>query len=114
MSRKISKNKTVEPSKMSKNEKVKPSKISKNKRVEPLKKSKNQTVEPPDDSEYQSEYICNCNCNTTSQFKSDLHFFPHPCLNTLKFISCLGLLFQNRSIRPIYSVLVKKPDHTTQ
>ena len=65
MTRKISKNKTVEPSKMSKNERVKPSKISKNKRVEPLKKSKNQTVEPPDDSEYQSEYICNFNRNTT-------------------------------------------------
>ena len=32
-------------------------KISKNKTVEPLKKSKNKTVEPPDDSEYQSEYI---------------------------------------------------------
>ena len=54
MSRKISKNQTVEPSKMSKNETVKPSKI-----------SKNQTVEPPDDSEYQSEYICNISCNTT-------------------------------------------------
>ena len=62
---KKSKNKTVEPSQMSKNETVEPSKISKNKSVEPLKKSKNQTVEPPDDSEYQSEYICNFNCNTT-------------------------------------------------
>ena len=40
MTRKISKNKTVEPSKMSKNETVKPSKISKNKRVEASKKSK--------------------------------------------------------------------------
>ena len=57
ITRKISKNKTVEPSKMSRNETVEPSKISKNKRVEPLKKSKNKTVEPPDDSEYQSEYI---------------------------------------------------------
>ena len=62
MTRKISKNKTVEPSKMSKNETVKPSKISKNKRVEASKKSKNQTVEPPGDSEYQSEYICNFHC----------------------------------------------------
>ena len=65
MTRKISKKQTVEPSKMSKNETVKPSKISKNKRVEPLRKSKNQTVEPPDNSEYQSEYICNFNRNTT-------------------------------------------------
>ena len=54
MKRKISKNKTVEPSKMSKNETDK-------KRIEASKKSKNQTVEPPGDSEYQSEYICNFN-----------------------------------------------------
>ena len=68
MTRKISKNQTVEPSKMSKNERVKPSKKSKNKRAEPLKKSNNQTVEPPDDSEYQSEYLSNFNRNTTMYY----------------------------------------------
>jgi hypothetical protein len=49
VTRKISKNKTVEPSKISKNETVVQSKISENKKVK-----------PSDDSKYQSEYTYNC------------------------------------------------------
>ena len=60
MTRKISKNKTVEPSKISKNKPVEQSKISENKTVELFKISKNKKVKPSDDSEYQSEYTYNC------------------------------------------------------
>ena len=49
VTRKISKNKTVEPSKISKNETVVQLKISENKKVK-----------PSDDSKYQSEYTYNC------------------------------------------------------
>jgi hypothetical protein len=49
VTRKISKNKTVEPSKISKNETVEQSKISENKKVK-----------LSDDSKYQSEYTYNC------------------------------------------------------
>ena len=60
MTRKISKNKTFEPSKISKNKPVEQSKISENKTVELFKISKNTKVKPSDDSEYQSEYKYNC------------------------------------------------------
>ena len=56
MTRKISKNKTVEPSKISKNKPVEQSKISENKTVELFRISKNKKINPSDDSEYQSEY----------------------------------------------------------
>ena len=56
---KISKNKTVEPSKLS-NKTVEPSKISKNETVVQLKISENKKVKPSDDSKYQSEYTYNC------------------------------------------------------
>ena len=59
VTRKISKNKTVEPSKISKNKPVEQSKISENKTVELFRISKNKKVKPSDDSEYQSEYTCN-------------------------------------------------------
>jgi hypothetical protein len=52
-------NKIVEPSKISKNKTVEPSKLS-NKTVEPSKISKTKKVKPSDDSEYQSEYTYNC------------------------------------------------------
>ena len=53
VTRKISKNKTVEPSKMLKNE-----------TVEQAKKSENKKVKPSYDSKYQSEYAYNCHANT--------------------------------------------------
>ena len=49
MTRKISKNKTVEPSKILKNE-----------TVEQAKKSENKKIKPSDDSKYQSECTYNC------------------------------------------------------
>ena len=49
VTRKISKNKAVEPSKILKNE-----------TVEQTKKSENKKVNTSDDSKYQSEYTCNC------------------------------------------------------